>query len=90
MVFNAGKITPGFFVAGDLRLNNVDLGALELQENDADGSLRAAINAVDGVNCHFNEGQELIIESDDPVLVNGTNTHGHNFVIENLAQGLYS
>jgi len=45
-VVTGGSVTTGALGAGDLLINNVDIGAVTTQADDADGSLRNAINAV--------------------------------------------
>lgn len=53
---------------GDIIINGVDISAVSFQANDADGSLRAAINAksdVTGVQASVNENGELILSADD-------------------------
>ena len=89
MQFNAGRVTQGFYIDGNLRLNGVNLGELEVQDNDADSALRDAMNAVDGISANFNDDNELILTHATQIAVDGTNTHGNNFVCEHLALGTY-
>lgn len=53
---------------GDLTINGVDIGPVEFQANDADGSLVNAINAksdVTGVEASVNKNGELVLTADD-------------------------
>jgi len=89
MQINVGRVAQGFYIDGNLRLNGVNLGELEVQDNDADSTLRDAMNAVDGISANFNDDSELILTHATQIVADGTNTHGNNFVCENLALGTY-
>ena len=71
MQFNAGRVTQGFYIDGNLRLNGVNLGELEVQDNDADSALRDAMNAVDGISANFNDDNELILTHATQIAVDG-------------------
>lgn len=53
---------------GDLTINGVDIGPVDFQANDADGSLTNAINAksdVTGVQASVDKNGELVLTADD-------------------------
>jgi flagellin len=62
------NVGQGSLDNGDLTINGVDIGPVDFQKNDADGSLRDAINAksdVTGVQATVNQNGELILTADD-------------------------
>lgn len=64
----ATNVGVGSLDNGDLTINGVDIGPVDFQANDADGSLRNAINAksdVTGVQASVNQNGELILTASD-------------------------
>lgn len=62
------NVGQGTLDNGDLVINGVDVGPVEFQVNDADGSLVNAINAksdVTGVQASVNKNGELVLTADD-------------------------
>lgn len=64
----ATTVGAGELDNGDLVINGVDIGPVEFQANDADGSLTTAINAksdITGVQASVNKNGELVLTADD-------------------------
>ncbi|MEC8810506.1 MAG: flagellin [Pseudomonadota bacterium] len=66
--FNETNIGVGTIKNGDIKINGVDIGPASFTQNDADGTLTAAINAkseLTGVQAHVLDTGELVLETED-------------------------
>ena len=66
-VTGSAAVTGGTIAAGDLEINGVDIGAVTVSNNDADGSLVNAINAVSNqtnVTASLDGGKIVLSSSD--------------------------
>ena len=67
-VTGAATVSPGAIAAGELTINGVDVGAVTVQNNDSDGSLVAAINAVSassGVTATLDSANKVVLTAAD-------------------------
>ena len=61
-------VGAGTLANGDLNINGVDIGPVEVQERDADGSLLRAINAkadITGVKASIDDNGRLVLTAED-------------------------
>ena len=64
----ASNVATGTLNNGDLRINGVDIGPVDVSENDADGDLANAINSksdITGVVASVNQNGQLELRADD-------------------------
>jgi flagellin len=78
---DAAAVAAGAFTAGQLLINGVDIGAVTAQANDADSSLRNAINAVSsktGVTASLDATNALVLTAADGrnITIGGTDPDG--------------
>lgn len=85
---NAGKVYGGQLGDVELFINGSSLGALSVQEDDADSTLSDAISAVSGVSATI-DGGELVITSGSAVMIEGSCPCGRERVIKHLHPGTY-
>ncbi|RUM67044.1 MAG: flagellin B, partial [Sulfurospirillum sp.] len=66
-VTSGAQVVSGNLAAGDVKINGVDIGAVDVKSSDADGALMNAINAVsDRTNViASNEGGKLVLTAKD-------------------------
>ena len=87
---NAGKVKGGEYLDTQLFINEVNLGALTVQPDDEDGTLRDAISAVEGVSASLDSGNNLVISSNDTLTVAGTLPCGvENMTVRGMMPGVY-
>lgn len=80
-VVNLGQVSAGRFASGALMVNGVDIGAVDVEDRDASGSLVNAINQVSdssGVTARVNTlGEfELVASSGANIVTAGADTNG--------------
>ena len=86
-------VAAGAVAAGDLVINGVDIGAVNVQAGDADGSLAAAINAATGqtgVTAALGAGGELELTAADGRNIDvqvGGGAAVHGFAASTVARG---
>lgn len=64
----ASYVGAGSLGSGDLKINGVDIGPVQVQEHDANGALRNAINAkssITGVTANIDQNGRLVLTADD-------------------------
>ena len=91
MTVNFGKVWAGSYGENHLIINGEPVEPVSFQEDDAGGDLCDAIKAA-GVNATMTD-EELIVSSDEPILVEGHLPNGvmiNGFAaIQDLDAGLY-
>tara|TARA_R110002020_G_scaffold221068_1_gene429077 strand:- start:381 stop:650 length:270 start_codon:yes stop_codon:yes gene_type:complete len=78
--YTIGTIDRGAFVAGDLLINGVDVGAVEVLRDDADNALRSAIETVEGVSASIDATGALVLSSQNQIEISGFDPTGQGSI----------
>lgn len=88
--FNAGEVRGGEYLDGQLLVNDVNLGAMAVQSDDGDSTLRDAISSVADVSASLDSENNLIISSGSTILITGARPCGvDNGTVRGLHPGGY-
>lgn len=92
---NLGAISGGSFASGDLTINGIDIGNVNVLAGDSDAALKDAINAVTaqtGVSADYNPSGELVLSASDGrnIAIAGADPDGTAVLASSPGAGTYS
>ena len=81
VVVDCGSVNAGVFIEGALVINGVDIGHVDVAQDDSDSALVNAISAIEGVEAAL-DGSALTISHASRLEISGSATSGDYQVID--------